>query len=75
MAPDDRRGNRMDTIAELLTVVEELPPARREEARARIAEAIAAPAPAARAALGVLALDLVDLTVDLTADVTADLTA
>jgi hypothetical protein len=71
MAPDDREGTRMDTIADLLAVVEELPPAHREEARARIAEAIAAPAPAARAALGVLALDLIDLTADVTADLTA----
>jgi hypothetical protein len=71
VAPDDRQGTKMDTIADLLTAVEGLPPARREEARARIAEAIAAPAPAARAALGVLALDLVDLTAHVTADLTA----
>jgi hypothetical protein len=55
----------LQTIVELLAVIERLPEPRQAEARARVAAALDAPAPTARAELGVLALDLLDV-IDLT---------
>jgi hypothetical protein len=52
----------MDTITDLLAAVDLLPDPDRSEARERIAAALAQPAPAARLALGTLALDLLDPT-------------
>jgi hypothetical protein len=52
----------LDTIRELLAAVERLPEPGRTEARGRVVAAISQPAPAARLALGTLALDLLDLT-------------
>lgn len=48
----------LDTIPDLLAAIDRLPAAQRHRARARVAAAIDRPAPAARAALGLLALDL-----------------
>jgi hypothetical protein len=54
------RHRALDTIADLLATVERLPEPRRSEVRARVADAIAGPAPLARLALGALALELLD---------------
>ncbi len=48
----------LDTVAGLLEAVAELPPSARARADARVAAALELPAPACRAALGLLALDL-----------------
>jgi hypothetical protein len=48
----------IDTVAELLTAIAALPASEQAAARARVVAALEAPAPAARAALGLLALDL-----------------
>lgn len=47
-----------DTVSDLLAHIAQLPDDRQFEARDRVARAIERPAPAARAALGLLALDL-----------------
>jgi hypothetical protein len=47
-----------DSVPELLAAIGALPAPQREAARARVAAALEGPAPAARAALGLLALDL-----------------
>ena len=62
----------LDTIPELLAAVDRLPADERRRAWARVAAAVERPAPAARAALGLLALDIAprvegtELVIDLT---------
>ncbi len=62
----------LDTIPDLLAAIDRLPAGARREARERVAAAVEQPAPAARVALGLLALDLVaeieptELMIDLT---------
>jgi|AntRauTorcE11897_2_1112592.scaffolds.fasta_scaffold206260_1 hypothetical protein len=48
----------LDTIRDLLIAIDALPETDRERARRRIEAALEQPAPAARAALGLIALDL-----------------
>jgi hypothetical protein len=48
----------LDTVAGLLEAVARLPEPARTRARARVTSALQLPAPSARAALGLLALDL-----------------
>jgi hypothetical protein len=51
----------LDTVPQLLAAIELLPPRERMAARDRVAEAMTRTAPAARAALGLLALDVAGL--------------
>ena len=55
---------RLDTVQELLTTIDELPARDREVARRRVDAAIERPAPEARAALGLLALDVIGVLSD-----------
>jgi hypothetical protein len=48
----------LDSITDLLATIDALPPAEQRAARRRVESALDGPAPAARAALGLLALDL-----------------
>jgi hypothetical protein len=54
----------LDTIPELLSAIERLPADEQRRARARVAAAVERPAGAARAALGLLALDIAPQVVD-----------
>ncbi len=49
---------RLDSVDDLLTAIDGLPGPARDAARARVMDALERPAPAARMALGLLALDL-----------------
>lgn len=51
---------RLDSVADLLATIDALPDAARRAATARVEHALDLPAPAARMALGLLALDLLD---------------
>jgi len=55
---DEETDVRLDTVQELLTAIDGLPAPDREVARRRVDAAIERPAPEARAALGLLALDV-----------------
>ena len=48
----------LDTIPELLAAIDDLPADERRRARARVVAAVERPAASARAALGLLALDI-----------------
>jgi hypothetical protein len=48
----------LDSITDLLATIDALPPAERRAARRRVESALDGPAASARAALGLLALDL-----------------
>jgi hypothetical protein len=60
-APHRSTTVELDTIPQLLAAIDTLPAVERAAARGRVADAIALPAPAARAALGLLALDVAGL--------------
>jgi hypothetical protein len=59
--PDEETAVRLDTVQDLLTAIDALPEPEREHARRRVTAAVEQPAPAARAALGLLALDVAGL--------------
>ncbi len=56
--PDQEMTVRLDSVADLLATIRTLPADERAAATARIEDALELPAPAARMALGLLALDL-----------------
>lgn len=58
---DEEIDVEIDTVQDLLTAIDLLPDAERAAARLRVEEAIARPALEARAALGLLALDVTGL--------------
>lgn len=58
---DEETDVEIDTVQDLLTAIDLLPDAERAAARLRVEEAIARPALEARAALGLLALDVTGL--------------
>jgi hypothetical protein len=63
----------LDSITDLLATIDALPPAEQRVARRRVESALDGPAAAARAALGLLALDLAARNpLDATAGVDAD---
>lgn len=53
----------LDTVNDLLAAIDRLPPLERHRARVRVAAAMNRPAVEARAALGLIALDLAEPTV------------
>lgn len=66
---DEETDMHIDTVQELLTAIERLPEDDRADARREVEAAIARPALEARAALGLLALDVAGKLADETAEV------
>ena len=66
---DEETDMHIDTVQDLLTAIERLPEDDRADARREVEAAIARPALEARAALGLLALDVVGQLADETAEV------
>jgi hypothetical protein len=60
-SPDEEAAVQLDTVQDLLAAIDALAEPDRQAARRRVEAAIEQPAPAARAALGLLALDVAGL--------------